>query len=560
MFRRFVLWLMCGLAAAAFTFFASAQTNGQLFFSASPIDPSDAKLPADAVLVQKVGDEYCLFLPGAFGSGDLYACGTGFSSVTVGNRAYKPDEPVSGIEPGTKIKITVGSWTRTVRVYQGSNIRAVFLNTDSGSFDYVNKSKSNEEAGSLLVLTGGGLDEYRGKVDKIRIRGNSTLAFSKKNYNIKLSEKADLGGMGKSKKWTLVSSVKDRSLLRNQIVFDMARYAGLKYTPDLVPCDVWLNHSYFGEYILTERIEIAKHRIDVYDLEEATEAVNSAKPETYPRAGAQKLKYGQFKYFDIPNDPEDITGGYILEYENYQPRYSGDPSAYTTTRGKVLLIKEPEAASYAQAQYISRFIQGYENAIFAPDGIDPDSGKHYWEFVDMESLVLKYILEEFSKNEDGNASSQYYFKPSDRESTVAFAGPAWDYDCTFGGYATSGKTTLLNAKGFYTNRANNNKYWWPQLYARPEFLAAVKAMWAERFRPAADILLGKEKDPAGVLRSIAEYADEIRASANMNFVRWPVHYSGENVAETGRSFSANVEYLSSFIQRRAAFLDDNWLK
>ena len=63
-----------------------------------------------------------------------------------------------------------------------------------------------------------------------------------------------------------------------------------------------------------------------------------------------------------------------------------------------------------------------------------------------------------------------------------------------------------------------------------------------------------------MLRSIAEYADEIRASANMNFVRWPVHYSGENVAETGRSFSANVEYLSSFIQRRAAFLDDNWLK
>ena len=560
MFKRFVLCLLCSLAAFLFAFFAAADTNGQVFFSARPIDPEADGLPADAVLVQKLNNDYYLFLPGAFGDGALYVRGVGASTVTVGNQEYRPNEPVSGIKAGTKIRITVGKWTRTVRVYQGSSIHAVFLNTDSGSFDYIHKSKSNSEGGSLLVLSAGALDEYRGKVDKISMRGNSTLAYSKKNYNIKLAEKADLGGMGKSKKWTLVSSVKDRSLLRNQIVFDMARYAGLKYTPDLVPCDVWLNHSYYGEYLLTERIEVAKNRIDIYDLEEATEAVNTAKLDTFPRIGAQKLKYGQFKCFDIPNDPEDITGGYILEYENYQKRYDGDPSAYTTARGKVLLIKEPEAASRAQAEYISRFIQGYENAIFADDGIDPDSGKHYYEFVDSESLVLKYMLEEISKNEDGNASSQYYFKPSDKESTTAFAGPAWDYDCTFGGFATSAKTTLLNAKGFYTNRESNNKYWWPQLYARPEFLASVKEMWAGRYRPALQILLGREKDPAGTLRSIDEYAAQIRASADMNFVRWPIHYSGENVAETGRSFSANIDYLKSYIERRMAFLDDNWLK
>ena len=543
--------------AVLLIFSSFVMATGQLFFSANPIDP-EGRLPFDAVCVQQVNDDYYLFLPGAFNSESLYVCCTDTETVEIEDKPFLPDEPVAMLKPGQNVKIKIDGKSRIVHVYQGSQIHAVFLDSSSGSFSHINKSKQNLEAGSALIMSPDGIAEYQGGVESIRLRGNSTTSYSKKNYNIKLDSKANIAGMGKAKKWVLVSSVKDHSLLRNQIIFDMARYVGLPFSLDLVPCDVWLNHVYFGEYILTEKIEIGSNRIEINDLKKETEKVNDAELDTYPQAGAQKLKYGEAKYYAIPNDPDDITGGYILEYENYQKRYEDDPSAYTTERGKVIVVKDPKEISKAQAEYIGSFIQGYENAIFAKDGVDPVSGKHYYEFMDFESLVLKYMLEEIAKNEDGNASSQYYFKPSDKESTVGFAGPAWDYDVTFGGFAPKDKTTLLNPKGFYQNRNSSSQYWWPQLCAKSEFADAVILMWNERYSPAIKILLGEGNDPQGRLRSIDEYASEIKESANMNFVRWPIHYTDENVARTGRSFEANIDYLKDFIRKRFSFLEENW--
>lgn len=548
---------LCVLFASLF-WTASAASYEGIYFSDEPINPG-AVIPHEAVAVQKVGEEYFLFFPGYFDVGNLFAYCAGEVEIDVDGVSYGPDEAIS-LTAGEKVKITVGGRTHTVEVYQGSAIHGVFLESDSGTFADINRSKSVSEAGNALIVDSRGNAEYDGRVEKISMRGNSSLDFSKKNYNIKLERKADIGGMGRSKKWTLVSNVRDHALIRNHITYAMARYVGLPYSIEDVPCDVWLNHNYNGEYILTERVEIADDRVAIYDLEAATEAVNDAALDSYPQIGALNLIYGKYKCFDIPNDPEDITGGYIIEYENWQHRYLDDPSAYTTKHGKVILIKEPEAASKKQAEYIGRFIQGYENAIFAANGKDPESGKYYYEFVDFDSLVLKYMLEEISENSDGNGSSQYYFKPSDSESTVAFAGPAWDYDLTYGGYASTKKPYVLNPKKMYINKDTGSEYWWPQLYYRKEFLAAVKEAWKESYRPAICILLGEEPGEEGKLCSIDEYADEIRKSAEMNFVRWPIHYTDDNVAETGRNFEANIDYLKTWIKSRRKMLDENWLK
>lgn len=94
--------------------------------------------------------------------------------------------------------------------------------------------------------------------------------------------------------------------------------------------------------------------------------------------------------------------------------------------------------------------------------------------------------------------------------------------------------------------------------AKSEFADAVILMWNERYSPAIKILLGEGNDPQGRLRSIDEYASEIKESANMNFVRWPIHYTDENVARTGRSFEANIDYLKDFIRKRFSFLEENW--
>ena len=151
--------------------------------------------------------------------------------------------------------------------------------------------------------------------------------------------------MGKAKRWVLQGSYRDKTMLRNQIVYTMASYVGLPYTPEVVQVDVYFNHEYNGIYLLTEKIEVNKSRVDINDLEAANKAVNDQPLDSYPTVGYASAKKGRYKAYNLPNDPEDITGGYIIEYENMTDRYKSEKCAYRTTRGKVLLIKAPEIVS-----------------------------------------------------------------------------------------------------------------------------------------------------------------------------------------------------------------------
>ncbi len=48
-------------------------------------------------------------------------------------------------------------------------------------------------------------------------RGNYSWSFDKKSFTVKLDSKANLCGMGNSKKWALVANHYDKSLLRNTV-------------------------------------------------------------------------------------------------------------------------------------------------------------------------------------------------------------------------------------------------------------------------------------------------------------------------------------------------------
>lgn len=539
----------------------AAEKLGNVYVSVCAMEDG-GQMPSDAVKWYKnEQSKYYLFLPGAADLSNARIWFTGVTKVTVGKNTYQNGDLIDLPASGKSFKLKAGTRNYTLNVMQGSPIPSLFLSTESGSMKAVDAAKDVKEAGALRMLAADGSFNYDAAFEYIKLRGNTSAKFNKKGYTLKLTGKADLAGMGKAKKWVLTSNARDKALIRNQIVYNIAEYVGLPYTPECRQVEVYLNHEYNGTYILQEKIEIGEERVDITDLEKATEAVNDAELDTYPLFGAQKLARNQFKCFDIPNDPEDVTGGYLFEYENYQPRYEDEPCAYTTKLGKVIVIKEPESASVKQMEYISSFVQGYENAIFAEDGKDPATGKHYSEFVDFTSLTLKYILEEFSKNCDGNKSSQYYFKPADSESTVAFAGPAWDYDTTFGDYGRERDSKqLLNPRGFYHNIINASKFWWPQLYAKADFLSGVKESWREKYVPAIKIVLGEGKDENGKLLSIEEYGAQIEQSAAMNFIRWPMKQSSENIANTGKTFSANLKYLTDYIQKRFDFLNEEWLE
>ena len=549
--------LLAALAACLMLLPAMASAAGQFYVSCSEADP-EAGLPRDAVAMSQVGNKYYLFLPGAADMNALRVWTVGADEATVDGTVIPNGGKLEKLTPGETIRVKLGKKTYTVNVMRGSAVAAVFVGSASGSMKKIDATKTYREAGDLKMLRSDGTVAYDGLLDYVKLRGNTSAQFNKKGYSVKLAQKTDLIGTGKAKKYALISNARDHALIRNQIVFAMADYVGLPYTPGCVQADVYLNHVYNGTYVLQDRIEVSSGRVGIDDLEARTELVNDAPLDSYPRGGPLKSTAGEMKYYAIPNDPEDITGGYLIEYENWTVRYKDEPCAYTTDRKKAIMLKAPEYASEAQMRYISSLIQAYENAIFADDGIDPGTGRHYTDLMDFDSLVLKYMLEEVSKNCDGNQSSQYYYKPADSVSRKMLAGPAWDYDTTFGDYARTTTKALLDPEGLYLTTRNASRYWWPQLYAKEDFRAGVKAHWAAEYRAVMSILCGLEEDSAGRLKSVDAYAGAIRDSAAMNFTLWPMRQASDNIASCGKTFDKNIDYLKNFIEKRMRYLDETW--
>lgn len=555
-----VLLLMLIIGALLSASAAAEEDLEGLWLSVTACE-AEGEMPSCSVRWHKQAkDEYVLFLPGLTDWKETRLWFTGIQEISFDGAAVRSGDLLSGLDAGSEHTVQAGGEKYILRIMQGSLIGAAFVETATGSMKKIDATtKYKEEGGTLTFLNSDGTAAYRGEMDHFKLRGNTSAELDKKNYGFKLRKGADLERLGKAKRWVLIGNGRDLSLLRNQICMSMADYAGLMYAPDVAPVDLYLNHAYHGCYLLSEKVEVDNERVDIYDLEKANEEANPEPLDSYPRIGETKTyKRGKYKAFDLPNDPEDITGGYILEYENYQPRYGTELCAYNTMRSKVILFKEPEIVSVREMEYAVGFMQGYEDAIFSEDGRNPDTGKHYWEYIDFDSLVLKYMLEEISMNTDGNGSSQYYYKPSDRVSKVFFAGPAWDYDATFASFsARDFQDRFLDPTELLLTAVNKSRYYWPQLYAKEEFKKAVFEKWESVYAPAMRILIGMEKDPDGQLHSMKDYASRISGSAEMNFIRWPVS-GGRNSRRTGRTWNKNIEYLQDILEKRYEALNQIW--
>ena len=99
---------------------------------------------------------------------------------------------------------------------------------------------------------------------EIRGRGNSSWAFyDKKGYQLKLENSRSVLGMGKAKKWVLLANSSDATLMRNKLVFDTARAVGVGYAPEARYADLWIDGEYRGLYMIAEKAEIGKQRLNL---------------------------------------------------------------------------------------------------------------------------------------------------------------------------------------------------------------------------------------------------------------------------------------------------------
>ena len=427
----------------------------------------------------------------------------------------------------------------TLQVMQSARLPTVFIETETGSMELVEADKTYKEPGTFALFSEDGRIEWLDDLDHITGRGNDTWGKAKKSFGIKLSGPTDLLGMGAARHWILLSNVVDDIYIRNKITYDMAVAAGMGGAPESRYIDLYINHIYHGMYQLSEKVEIGPERIAIDGLDRENEKVD----KDYKTA--EKFGDDAAKGICLNGTPRDITGGYLIERDVYD-KYVAETSGFqSTTSGEYYTIKSPEYASEAEVYYIRELFSEMEEAVRNDNGINPTTQKSYLEYIDLKSFVQKYIIEEFSKNNGGGATSSFFYKPVDTVSSKIFSGPVWDYDKAYG--TVKGYSANIRDLGYLTLRAEGTTLF-EELYQHEEFRNKVVECWREFFSEYMEEVY---------VNKIDNYFAEIEASAKLDRIRWEQFCYGCYDWEAENK--SRLKYLKKFIAERKAFLDEVWL-
>lgn len=415
---------------------------------------------------------------------------------------------------------------------QSAHLDTIFIRLNR-PLSWLQENQENYSDGTMEIYAADGTRSYRGNLEKMNGHGNSTWYERKKSYALRLSEKAALFGKEQNKKYLLISNVKDGSFLRNKLFYDMADTVGIENTVESGWTDLYVDGIYQGMYLLTEKIDVSSGMLDIGNLELESRELNDLPVESYSNFTVLSGEETVLQGWNLEKDPADISGGYLLEMD-YPMRYAGEPSKFRTEHGQYVVIKSPAYASAGQATYIRDYVQAFEDALYAEDGRNT-AGKSWTDYVDMDSFVKRYVLDEISMNIDAGYSSTFFYKP--RHEDKLYAGPVWDYDIALGNAGGWGEEAGVGQpEGFYVNKSG----WFEQFYHKPEFYEEVKKVYRKEYKDYLEMLCDT---------GIEKYQDYTDASAAMDNARW----SKDNRKE-------EVLFLKDFLEKRKAFLEQDWLE
>lgn len=259
---------------------------------------------------------------------------------------------------------------------------------------------------------------------RIKGRGNTTWTMPKKPYKIKFDKKTSLLGEPADKAWVLLANYADKTALRNETAFFMGRMSRLDYTSRTHFVELILNGVYNGTYQLGEQLKIASHRVNVGDD-------------------------GFLMEVDARADGEDVT---------FKVNHINAP----------INIKDPELRVGDESyNYVVRYLQRIDSVLFSDSFRDAEKG--YRAYLDEESFVDWYVINEIAKNNDACFFSSCYMN-LERGKKLKM-GPLWDFDIAFGNVNYNG---CDNPEGFWIKAVA----WYTRLFEDPHFVAKVKERFA----------------------------------------------------------------------------------
>lgn len=416
--------------------------------------------------------------------------------MTFANISYhEPDNPGNSDTPVEPEKPVVA--------YQ---IPKIHITTDNGQ---AVQSKTEYVAGKIRVedpsMSFSDVEVFEAPMN-IRGRGNSTWGMPKKPYKVKLLEKSPILGISKDKEWVLLANYADKSLLRNSVAMQISKLLGFSWTPEMISVELWFNQEYQGVYTFTEHKKVSKYRVNI----DVATAEN--------------------------NTGGGLEGGYYLEFENES---INEPTWFKTDRyGLTLMYHDPEYPTNEQQQWLRNYFNDFENTLYAL-GHDDRGSKNYEDYIDVDSFINYYILQELAKNPDANfRKSTFLTKERGKKLEIYHV---WDFDIALGNCDYWGEGLL--PKDFLLK----NCVWYERLFNKDEaWRKAVKA----RFNEVLPLL-----------ETIPDFIDEqvklLDGAQDRNFCRWPI--LGVKVwpnAVWKNTYEEEVEYLKDFYMQRLYWMEE----
>lgn len=344
---------------------------------------------------------------------------------------------------------------------------------------------------------------------EIKARGNYTRqAFAKKPFKLKLGSKQKLLGLSQSKHFALLAHADDNfGYLRNFTGFNLGRRIGLPWTPDQQPVEVVINGDYRGLYFLTESIRIEKDRIDIAELD------------------------------DNVSDPELVSGGYLVELDNYDEDNQirmDEKSCVANQWLDRLRVTWDTPEKYSELQ--RRFVTDQFTAMNDFVGANSDQ---LWSYMDLDDAARYYVVEEIMSHTESYHGSTYLFRDLGEGQKWHFS-PLWDFGNGFNG---STDRFLYDCDPF-------GNTWIPSMRANATFNDKVRDTW----------MWFMNTGYKGIIEDIDTYVTHIAEAAKADRRRWkdaprPDYNGAQDVADNSdmasrrnkavNHLNAKVEWLKS---------------
>ena len=290
------------------------------------------------------------------------------------------------------------NWFSVPLKFTHSHLPIVVINTNGQEIGSDQKITAHmgiihNEFGGLNNITDD-YNHYNGHIG-LEIRGSSTQYFPKKQYAVETRDSlgennnVSLFGMPIENDWIFNAPYTDKSLMRNVIIYKMARDAG-RYASRTQYFELVLNGEYNGVYVMLEKIKRDKNRVNISKLN--------------------------------PNEisGDDITGGYIIKIDKWDGENLGgwysDLIEYSNNRKEGFYqyhYPKPDDINYQQKEYIQDYINNFEKLMKSNEYSDPITG--FPSIIHWDSFIDFFIMQEITKNIDGYRLSTYLHKDKDSD-------------------------------------------------------------------------------------------------------------------------------------------------